>query len=550
MVVRALVYAVPIAVAYLVIRFVGPWLHRPAGWVGVGIWVVQAALVGALVSRAVGRSTRRFLPLATLLRTTLIFPDRAPSRFGVALRSGTVKQMRKRAHELHRGGLGSTPAEAAENAIVLVTGLGRHDRLTRGHTERVRAYADLIAEEMGLSAEDRNWLAWGVLLHDVGKMTVPSEILNKVEKLTDEEWAILRNHPVAGEEMLQPLAPWLGDWVKAAGEHHERWDGRGYPRGLDAGEISLAGRITCVADAYDVITSKRSYKEPMPAEAARRELVACAGSQFDPEVVRAFLAVSVGHRADLGPLAWITELPIVRGAVAVSTSPVANAVGAAAIAGGALLGVGDDASARRQAFADELGSLTTLEVPGDETVDVTVPRAARGAATSTTLDDGDDVPPATDDDTATPPADPTVPEPGDSGTATPPTAPDATPPGGATTTVPVVTPPTGPTTTDVPATTQPSATTTLPAVTVPTTTLPAVTVPTTTLPSVTLPSVTVPSVTVPSVTVPPTTVSSVTLPLLPGATTPPVTTPEVSTPEVTTPTLPPSPGVGFPGLGG
>ena len=194
--VRVVAFATPVVAAYFAIRFVGAWLYRPEGWLGLGLWIVQAAAVGAVVSNVVGRGTRRLLPLATLLRLTLIFPDRAPSRFGVALRSGTVRQMRQRARELERDGLGSTAAEAAENAIVLVNGLGRHDRLTRGHTERVRAYADLIAEEMGLSETDRNWLAWGVLLHDVGKMTVPPEVLNKTEKLTDDEWQILKNHGI------------------------------------------------------------------------------------------------------------------------------------------------------------------------------------------------------------------------------------------------------------------------------------------------------------------------------------------------------------------
>ncbi|MEQ9161429.1 MAG: HD domain-containing protein, partial [Ilumatobacter fluminis] len=222
---RAFAVIAPILVAYLTIRSFGSLFYRPGGTVGIGVWILQAAAAGALVSHAVGRLTRRLLPLAALMQLTLIFPDEAPSRFGVALRSGTVKQMRARAAEYHRAGLGSNPAEAAENAIVLVNGLGRHDRLTRGHTERVRAYADLIAEEMGLSDEDRNWLAWGVLLHDVGKIEVPSAVLNKKEKLTDDEWQQLKQHPAVGAEMLRPLAPWLGEWIGAAGEHHERWDG-------------------------------------------------------------------------------------------------------------------------------------------------------------------------------------------------------------------------------------------------------------------------------------------------------------------------------------
>lgn len=553
---RFVAFALPIAAAYVAIRVVGGRLYRPNGAVGVVLWIVQAAAVGAVVSHVVGRLTRRLLPLATLLRLTLIFPDRAPSRFGVALRSGTVRQMRLRARELERDGLGSSPAEAAENAIVLVNGLGRHDRLTRGHTERVRAYADLIAEEMGLSETDRNWLAWGVLLHDVGKMTVPPEVLNKVERLTDDEWQLLKNHPAAGAEMLRPLEPWLGEWVRAAGEHHERWDGRGYPSGLEAHEISLAGRIASVADAYDVITSKRSYKEPMSAEAARQELVDCAGTQFDPAVVRAMLAASIGQTPAIGSLAWLTEIPVVRGAVAVGATPVAGVVGTAAITTAALLGLGDDSNARRSAFAAELQSSTSgtialvddivdiddigdiggddpsptdvVTVPVDTTPVTTVP-APTGPPTTTTGE-----PPETDDPNETKQTVPTnVPS-----VVTPPTV--VTP---ATTVPDVQTVPTVPVTTAPPERVTPP-----PAITVPPIGLPDVTVPSITVPSVSTPELTVPSISTPLVTTPPITIPSITTPEVstPAISTPPITTPLLTVPDITTPevTLP------LPPLGG
>ncbi len=527
--VRFVAFAAPVVAAYLAIRWVGAWLYRPDGLWGVVLWVVQAGVVGALVSHGVGRFTRRLLPLSTLLRLTLIFPDQAPSRFGVALRSGTVRQMRRRAQELERDGLGSTPAEAAENAIVLVNGLGRHDPLTRGHTERVRAYADMIGQEMGLSPDEMNKLRWGVLLHDVGKMTVPPEVLNKVERLTDDEWQVLKNHPAAGAEMLQPLAPWLGDWVRAAGEHHERWDGRGYPNGLEGHDISLAGRITAVADAYDVITSKRSYKEPMSAEAARQELVDCSGTQFDPVVVRAMLDASLGRTPAIGSLAWLTQIPVVRGAVAVGASPVAGIVGTAAITTAALIGLGDDSGARRAAFASELQSLTDGSIEIIEPVDVSEP------VTDTAEPDE----PVAPTDPTTAPAAPTptvpaVPEPA----ATVPAAVDPSTP------APLPGEPTVPT---LPPTTVPP--TTVPPITVPPTTVPPTTVPPITVPPVSTPEITVPSVTVPSVTVPPVstpeiTVPSISTPLvttppitIPSITTPPITTPEISTPPITTPLL-------------
>jgi len=533
--VRFVAFALPILAAYLVIRVVGGRLYRSDGATGLVLWIVQAAAVGAVVSHAVGRFTRRLLPLATLLRLTLIFPDRAPSRFGVALRSGTVRQMRRRARELERDGLGSSPAEAAENAIVLVNGLGRHDRLTRGHTERVRAYADLIAEEMGLSETDRNWLAWGVLLHDVGKMAVPPEVLNKVERLTDDEWQLLKSHPAAGAEMLRPLAPWLGEWVRAAGEHHERWDGRGYPNGLESHEISLAGRITAVADAYDVITSKRSYKEPMSAEAARQELVDCAGSQFDPAVVRAMLAASIGHTPAIGSLAWLTEIPVVRGAVAVGATPVAGVVGTAAITTAALLGLGDDSAARRAAFAAELQSATsgTIAVVDDgtdpvSTADVvTVPPEPALTATATTT-------PAT----TTPATTTTTDEPPETDDTKPTSIPSVVTP--TTVVAPATTLPDVPTDPSVPVTTAPPVpVTTPPAITVPSIDLPDVTVPSVTVPSVTVPSITVPSVSTPELTVPSISTPLATTPpiTIPSITTPPISTPPVSTPPISTPLL-------------
>jgi HD-GYP domain-containing protein (c-di-GMP phosphodiesterase class II) len=100
-------------------------------------------------------------------------------------------------------------------------------------------------------------------------------------------------HPAAAEGLLDPLSPWLGEWVGAATEHHERFDGGGYPRGLAREEITLAGRIVAVADTYDCIVSTRSYKAAAPAEQARAELAAGSGTQFDPVIVRALLAAPI-----------------------------------------------------------------------------------------------------------------------------------------------------------------------------------------------------------------------------------------------------------------
>ncbi|MEM9561852.1 MAG: HD-GYP domain-containing protein [Actinomycetota bacterium] len=333
--IRAMVVASPVIGAFVVLYLVAGVLIRPDGVFGLLAWFAQGLMVGTAVSMTIERLARGLLPLATLFEMSLIFPDQAPSRFSVALRAGTIRKLQQQGPAADASFLGEDASEAATRAIEYVAALGRHDRLTRGHTERVRAYADLIGAELGLPDEERAKLTWGVMLHDIGKMAVPPEILNKQSKLTEEEWQILKEHPAAGGRMLTPLRDWLGSWSLAASEHHERWDGKGYPNGLAGADISLAGRITAVADAYDVITSKRSYKEPMTPAAARRELVVCSGTQFDPDIVRAFLNVSLGRRWSAGLVATVSHLPIGN----LGTAPAAVTIGAVATAGSVAVGV-------------------------------------------------------------------------------------------------------------------------------------------------------------------------------------------------------------------
>ena len=256
-------------------------------------------------------STRRLLPLAALYKVSLLFPDHAPSRFRTAMRTNTVGSLEERIAQARAGGQEATPVEAAEQLLGFVAELNVHDRLTRGHSERVRAYAQMIGQELRLGKRQVDLLNWAALLHDVGKLRVPSEILTSTGRPTDEEWEILRDHPLFGEELVAPLRSWLGEWADAVGDHHEHWDGTGYPRGKTGSEIALAGRIVAVADVYDVITSARSYKPAFSAAEGRDEIARCAGTQFDPRIVRAFLSIGLGRlRLAMGPLSWLAHAPM------------------------------------------------------------------------------------------------------------------------------------------------------------------------------------------------------------------------------------------------
>lgn len=335
--VRLVSYALPILVAAVVVRLAETIVARPRGTLALTAWLVALAILATVTVRIVDHASRKLLPLSALLRLSLVFPDHAPSRFALALRSGSGRALQRAVDSASTVDEFPAPQEAAETLVTLVASLSRHDRLTRGHSERVRAYADLIGRELHLDDDARVKLHWAALVHDVGKLDVPREILQKRGRPSDDEWAVLRGHPAASERYLAALAEWLGEWVRAASEHHERVDGTGYPRGLKGEEISVAGRIVAVADAFDVMTSARSYKKPFPAAAARAELAENAGTQFDPEVVRAFLSVSLRDLSlVVGPLAIVTQLPALAQvpleAASATLAPVVAGVAAAGLA--------------------------------------------------------------------------------------------------------------------------------------------------------------------------------------------------------------------------
>ena len=346
----------------------------PNLFIGILRWL-GIAIVSTGVLILVERQTRRLMPLRTLLGLSLAFPDNAPSRFKIAIRTGTTNQLRQRLDEARDGRLGDTPSEAAERLLELVGMLSQHDRLTRGHSERVRAYSQMIGAEMGLSPRELDRLRWAGLLHDVGKLAIDPDILNKPGKLTADEYDLIKTHPMEGKALVQPLAGWLGEAASAVWEHHERFDGGGYPQGLVGTEISQAARIVSVADVFDVITSVRSYKSATSPREAREELARCAGTQFDPEVVRAFLALSMGQvRTTMGPLSWFAQLAFLPGAVAAQAGPVLAT--AAVVTAGAAAGTVGIAVDPAPAIAEPTEFVATLDDPESSLPPTTPPTTA------------------------------------------------------------------------------------------------------------------------------------------------------------------------------
>jgi|DewCreStandDraft_2_1066082.scaffolds.fasta_scaffold00190_11 putative nucleotidyltransferase with HDIG domain len=172
----------------------------------------------------------------------------------------------------------------------LVTALDVRDSETEGHSERVVAYALALAKEMGCSGEFLEHLERGALLHDIGKIGVPDAILCKPGPLTEEEWVIMRRHPVLGYQMLAGI-PFLEEARTIVLHHQEHYDGRGYPQGLRGEEIHLGARIFAVIDAFDALTHGRRYRPAVSDDEAAAEIARCSGTQFDPQVVQVFLRI-------------------------------------------------------------------------------------------------------------------------------------------------------------------------------------------------------------------------------------------------------------------
>jgi len=175
------------------------------------------------------------------------------------------------------------------NAMVKV--IENADPYTKGHSERVAAYCQAIGKAMGLKPIELNELHLIAMLHDLGKQSIPPEILRKKGKLTDDEYPLVKKHSEKGAEMLSGISLFSPNRLRAISEHHERWDGRGYPKGLAGDQIDPWARIIAVADAFDAMTTDRPYRPTIDPMSALVELQRNAGTQFDPRVVSKFISV-------------------------------------------------------------------------------------------------------------------------------------------------------------------------------------------------------------------------------------------------------------------
>ncbi|MBW1808631.1 MAG: response regulator [Deltaproteobacteria bacterium] len=181
----------------------------------------------------------------------------------------------------------------------MITALEARDAYTRGHSDRVAEYSELIARQLGIGGDHLRNLVDGARLHDVGKIGIREQVLNKTGKLTDEEYEHIKTHPSIGAEIIGQMEAYA-HLVPMIKHHHERFDGRGYPDGSAGDEIPFDARIIAVADTFDAMTSERSYRKPRPYGDAIRIIREVSGSQLDPTAVGAFLIAQSKVQLDKG----------------------------------------------------------------------------------------------------------------------------------------------------------------------------------------------------------------------------------------------------------
>jgi HD-GYP domain-containing protein (c-di-GMP phosphodiesterase class II) len=179
-----------------------------------------------------------------------------------------------------------------------IASIDAKDPYTRGHSARVAEFAQLIAARMGMDADACAVARLCGLVHDIGKIGVPEAVLRKPSRLSDDEFAFIKQHPEIGHSILMDI-PQLREVLPGVRQHHERWDGKGYPFQLGGDQISILGRVVGIADAFDAMTSARFYRPARQVQEVLDEVARCAGSHFDPELAKVFAAIPV---SELTPL--------------------------------------------------------------------------------------------------------------------------------------------------------------------------------------------------------------------------------------------------------
>ena len=200
----------------------------------------------------------------------------------------TLEQAQKREVQMLKQEQENIQELFSQTAIALVSAIDAKDRYTQGHSVRVAEYSRKIAEISGKNEKECDEIYYAALLHDVGKIGIPDYIINKNGKLTPEEYGVIQSHPVIGWQILSKINKY-SYLSTAARYHHERFDGKGYPDGLKGEDIPELARIISVADAYDAMTSNRSYRSHLSQEKVREELIRCSGAQFDPRFAQIML---------------------------------------------------------------------------------------------------------------------------------------------------------------------------------------------------------------------------------------------------------------------
>ena len=271
-------YAIPLMVMVLQLSVIIQYHNRLNRSIGLSlIMFTGLSIVASVIQAFIYGVSLNNITIVTLAALLYIFAlqdlNREVERARI-LEIERYKEAQKKEHALFE-----------QTAEALASAIDAKDPYTHGHSARVAMYSNQIAREAGKSEEECEKIYFAALLHDVGKIGIPSAVINKPGRLTDEEFALIKQHPVFGNQILSSIqqSPYLSI---AAHYHHERYDGRGYPEGLKGEDIPEIARIIAVADSYDAMTSKRSYRDPIPQQKVREELVKGIGTQFDPQYAK------------------------------------------------------------------------------------------------------------------------------------------------------------------------------------------------------------------------------------------------------------------------